>query len=91
MMSSWAVETSRSTADWASSGSAIMVSHSSGVAVGGHDGGGLLVAFDAPARRSRWCCTGFERLEGQVVDDEQLGGGQAAHLVVQGVVQPGGT
>ena len=31
MMSSWAVETSRSTADWASSGSAIMVSHSSGV------------------------------------------------------------
>ena len=31
MMSSWAVETSRSTADWASSGSAIMDSHSSGV------------------------------------------------------------
>ena len=31
MMSSWAVEASRSTADWASSGSAIMDSHSSGV------------------------------------------------------------
>ena len=34
--------------------------------------------------------SGVERLEGQVVDDEQLDGGQAAHLVVQGVVQPGG-
>ena len=31
MTSSWAVQTSRSTADWASSGSAIMASHSSGV------------------------------------------------------------
>jgi len=30
MMSSWAVETSRSTADWARSGSAIMASHSLG-------------------------------------------------------------
>jgi len=31
MTSSWAVETRRSTADWASSGSAIMASHSSAV------------------------------------------------------------
>ena len=31
MISSWAVEARRSTADWASSGSAIMDSHSSGV------------------------------------------------------------
>jgi hypothetical protein len=30
MISSWAVETSRSTADWARSGSAIMASHSLG-------------------------------------------------------------
>jgi hypothetical protein len=44
-MSSWQVEVSRSMADWASSGSVMSGSHSTGVAVGGDDGGGFAVPF----------------------------------------------
>jgi hypothetical protein len=47
MMSSWAVETSRSTADW---GEQRVGHHGQPFVrgpVGGHDRGGLLVAFDA--------------------------------------------
>jgi len=41
MMGSWAVETSRSTADWASSGSVIMDSHSA-------------VRFEVTTVEARW-------------------------------------
>ena len=33
---------------------------------------------------------GVQGLEREVVEDEQLDGGEAARLVVQGVVEPGG-
>src|SRR6516162_2309979 len=60
-----------------------------GRAVGGDHGGGPLVAFDAQLVEVGGL-GGAERLEREVVQDQQLDGGQAAHLVVEGVVEPGG-
>jgi hypothetical protein len=88
MMSSWAVETSRSTADWASSGSASWPAIPRGAVRGDH-GGGPLVAFDGQLVEVGGL-GGAEGLEREVVEDEQLDGGETAHLVVEGVVEPGG-
>src|SRR5215510_8702748 len=60
-----------------------------GGAVGGHDGGGALVAFDAELVEVGGL-GGVEWLEREVVQDEELDSGEAAHLVVEGVVEPGG-
>src|SRR5262252_1505656 len=54
-------------------------------AVGGHHGGGPLVTLDAQLVEVGGL-GGVQRLEREVVQDQQLDGGQAAHLVVQGVV-----
>src|SRR5438045_4231591 len=60
-----------------------------GGAVGGGHGGGPLVAVDAElVEVGGFCCV--QRLEGEVVQDQQLDDGQAAHLVVQGVIGAGG-
>src|SRR6266567_2833687 len=59
-----------------------------GGAVGGHHGGGPLVAFDAELVE----VGGLGRIQGlerEVVEDQQLDSGEAAHLVVQGVVEAG--
>ena len=59
----------RSIADWASRVSAVMVSHSGGVAVGGHDRGLGAVAFDddlVEVAGFRW----RRGPQGEVVDDE---------------------
>src|SRR6266852_6214032 len=88
-MSSWQVEVSRSMADWASSGSVMSGSPFAGVAVGGDHGGGFAVAFGDYLIKVGGL-GGGEGLEREVVDDEQLDGGQAAVFVVQGVVQAGG-
>jgi hypothetical protein len=79
MISSCAVEARRSTADWASSGSAIIVSHSSGVLFEVTMVAALPVAFDAELVEVG-CLDRVHGLEGQVVDDEKLDAGQAAHL-----------
>src|SRR6516162_180297 len=60
-----------------------------GGAVGGHYGGGPLVAFDADLVEVGGF-GGAEGLEREVVQDQQLHPGQAAHLVVEGVVEAGG-
>src|ERR1017187_4981724 len=60
-----------------------------GVAVGGDHGGGFAVAFGDDLVEVGGL-GGGERLEGKIVDDEQLDAGQAAVFVVQGVVQAGG-
>ena len=89
MISSWAVEASRSTADWASSGSAIMDSHSSAVRLEVTTVEVLLVAFDAELVE----VGGLGRVQGlerEVVEDEQFDAGEAAHLGVEGVVEAGG-
>src|SRR5579863_10706298 len=60
-----------------------------GVAVGRDHGGGFAVAFGDDLVEVGGLGRG-EGLERKIVDDEQLDGGQAAVLVVQGVVQAGG-
>ena len=84
-----APEVSRSTADWASSASLIMVSHSDGSrfevrivlaqAVAFHDDFVEVVGFG-----------GVEGFERKVVEDQQVDAGEPAEFGVEGVVQPGG-
>ncbi len=88
-MSSHAEDRSRSIADWASSGSASAASHFVGVAVGGHERGRLVVAFDHELVEVGGLA-GVEGLESEVVDDEEIDGNEPAHLDVVGVVEPGG-
>ena len=87
MTSSWAVETSRSTADWASSGSLMMASHSSGsrlevrrwrLVVAGDD------EFVEVGGRG-----GVHGLQGEVVDDQQLDLSQSPHFGFGAVVESG--
>ena len=84
-----APEVSRSTADWASSGSVIMASHSAGS------------RLEVTMVAALWCRSttslvevgglgGVQRPEGEVVEDEHVDAGEAADLGVEGVVQPGG-
>jgi hypothetical protein len=89
MISSWAVETRRLMADWASSGSAIMASHSSAVRLEVTTVEAPLVALDAELVEVGGL-GGVQWLEREVVQDQQLYCGEAAHLVVEGVVEPGG-
>ena len=89
MISSWAVETSRSTADWASSGSAIMDSHSSAVRLEVTMVEVLLVAFDAELVEVGGL-GGVQGLEREIVQDQQLDAGESADLGFQGVIEPGG-
>src|SRR5512135_3869947 len=56
--------------------------------VRGHHGGGPLVAFDAELVEVGGLGR-VERLEGEVVGDQQFGAGEAADLGVEGVVEPG--
>ena len=85
MMSSQAALFSRSTADWASSGSAITASHSLGSRFEVSTVARGVVPLDAElvdVGRLR----GVERLEGEVVDDEEIDTDELAHLgIVAGV------
>ncbi len=60
-----------------------------GVAIGRDHGGGFPVSFGDDLVEVGGLGRG-QGLEGKIVDDEQLDGGQAPVLVVQGVVQAGG-
>src|SRR6266480_625308 len=60
-----------------------------GVSVGSDHGGGFAVAFGDDLVEVGGLGRG-EGLEREIIDDEQLDGGQAAVFVVQGVVQAGG-
>src|SRR5262249_53501984 len=60
-----------------------------GFAVGGDHGGGLAVAFHGQLVEVGGL-GGVQGLEGEVVEDEQLDAGEAAHLGFDGVVEPGG-
>src|SRR6185437_3653968 len=60
-----------------------------GGAVGGHDGRGFPVPFDAELVEVGGF-GGVERGEREVVEDEQVDAGDAAHLDVEGVVEAGG-
>ena len=89
MTSSCAVEVSLSTADWARSGSLIMVSHSSGsrlevvtveaCVVAGHDELVEVGGFG-----------GVQWLQREVVDQQQLDLGEPAHFGLDAVVEAGG-
>ena len=76
-MSSWQVEVSRSMADWASSGSVMSGSHSLASRLEVTNGGGFAVAFGDDLVEVGGL-GGGQGLEREVVDDEQLDGGQAA-------------
>lgn len=54
----------------------------------GHDGGGLAVAFHDELAKVVGLCR-VQRWQGEVVEDEQVDPGQAAHLGLEGVVQGG--
>ena len=88
MMSSCAVEVSLSTADWARSGSLIMVSHSSAFAVGGGHGRGFLVAGHDELVEVGGL-GGVHWLQREVVDEQQPHLGEPAHLGFGAVVEPG--
>src|SRR6266700_2450155 len=88
MTSSWQVEVSRSTADWASSWSCMRPSHSTGGPVGGDDGG--VVAVPGDGQLVEVGGGGLvQRLECKIVD-QQVHRGQPAVLGFGAVVQPGG-
>src|SRR5258708_17095101 len=59
-----------------------------GVAVGGDDGGGPAVAFGDDLVEVGGL-GGGEGLQGEIIDDAQLDGGQAAVLGFEGVVEAG--
>ena len=86
----WAVQVSRSTADWASRGSVVMVSHSAGSRLEVTMVAACLVAFDDEFVEVGGL-GGVQGPEGEVVDDEQVDVGQPAHFGFEGVVEPGGS
>ena len=85
----WAVAVSRSMADWASSVSAVMVQPFGGFSVGGHDGGLGAVAFDDDFVEVAGF-GGVEGVEREIIDDEDVDGGQSADFGVDGVVEARG-
>lgn len=89
MMSSWAVKTSRSTADWRGEGRPSW--RATRPARGWRQSQWLPCgAVPRSARRSRWSRCGVQWLEREVIDDEQLDVGEATHLGLDTVVEPGG-